>query len=198
MAQFKVIPPEIGTDNASPWCLRFQWRLQEAQACTPTAQPRGGQPVQTTWDELLFQSVRELPQLLLSLPTQAFSVRLALFANQVAKAPLEFPFLFLKEEKTGRVPQIKELCYSTNALPLPSPLSPHLLDSVEHYWSGVLVCRLGHMTEDIFLCYNAKEASIVSDKALPETQLSEDVYHNLHWGVVCDCERTHIKDASQF
>lgn len=39
---------------------------------------------------------------------------------------------------------------------------------------------------------------IVSDKALPQTKLSEDVYHNLHWGVVCHCKRTHVKDASQF
>lgn len=39
---------------------------------------------------------------------------------------------------------------------------------------------------------------VVSYKALPQAQLSEDVYHNLHWGVVCYCKRAHIKDASQF
>lgn len=38
---------------------------------------------------------------------------------------------------------------------------------------------------------------VVSYKALPQTQLSEDVDHNLHWGVVCYCERAHIKNASQ-
>lgn len=55
-------------------------------------------------------------------------------------------------------PQTKVLCYSTNEPPLPFPLSPQLWVSVEHYGGGVLVCRLGHMTEDIFFCYNAKEA----------------------------------------
>lgn len=29
---------------------------------------------------------------------------------------------------------------------------------VEHYGLGVLVCHLGHMTEDIFFCDNTKEA----------------------------------------
>lgn len=58
----------------------------------------------------------------------------------------------------GSIPQTKVLCYSTNEPPPPFPLSPQLWVSVEHYWGGVLVCRLGHMTEDIFFCYNAKEA----------------------------------------
>lgn len=71
---------------------------------------------------------------------------------------LAFIIHFLGEKKSRRLPHVKELCYSTNELPLLFSLS-HLWDSVEHYWSGVLVCRLGHMTEDIFFCYNAKEAS---------------------------------------
>lgn len=127
------------------------------------------------------------------------SIPPALFANHVAKTWLLhfLYFFFLKKEKSSRLPQVKELCYSTNELPLLFPLSPHLQNSVEHYWSGVLVCRLGHMTEDIFFCYNAKEASIVSYKALPQTQLSENIHHNLHWGVVCHGERAHVKNASK-
>lgn len=38
---------------------------------------------------------------------------------------------------------------------------------------------------------------IVSYKALPQAQLSEDVHHNLHRGVVCHCKRAHVKNASE-
>lgn len=45
---------------------------------------------------------------------------------------------------------------------LRSPPLPHVQCGralVEHYGLGVLVCHLGHMTEDIFFCDNTKEAS---------------------------------------
>lgn len=48
------------------------------------------------------------------------------------------------------------------------------------------------MTEDIFFCYNAKEAPVVCYKALPQTQLPENIHHYFHWGVVCHGERAHI------
>lgn len=47
-----------------------------------------------------------------------------------------------------------------NGPPLHSHL-PHIGKRrmlVEHYGLGVLVCHLGHMTEDIFFCNNTKEA----------------------------------------
>lgn len=50
------------------------------------------------------------------------------------------------------------------------PLHSHLPRSgkrrtlVEHYGLGVLVCHLGHMTEDIFFCNNAKEAPIKKER----------------------------------
>lgn len=45
---------------------------------------------------------------------------------------------------------------------LRSPPLPHVQCGralVEHYGLWVLVCHLGHMTEDIFFCDNTKEAS---------------------------------------
>lgn len=170
MAQFKVVPPEVGTVmrlcGAEGTARRSRipgtdGRLRGGSSLHSHCTPQGVQPVRcrATWDELLFQVAREIPHSFPSPSPNNPSALPALFANRVAKLALYFLFFFfLKEEKSGRVPQIKELCYSTNELPLLSPLCPHLQDSVEHYWSGVLVCRLGHMTEDIFFCYNAKEA----------------------------------------
>lgn len=166
MAQFKVIPPETGTDNVSLWCwstarglripVKAPWRLRPARSLHSLSECSQCR----TRDELLLRSVREVPHsFAFSLPKQSLrSPSMICKPGCKSSACISFPFFFLKEEKSGRVPHIKELCYSTNELPLLSPLSPHLQNSVEHYWSGVLVCRLGHMTEDIFFCYNAKEA----------------------------------------
>lgn len=146
--------------------LKYSQRLEDssegsmkAQACTLTAQPQWMQPVQNKrW--ITAPVSQGSTSLLCLLPPQTIpSVSQHDLQTRLQKLRLYFlSFFFLKEEKSGRVPHIKELCYSTNELPLLSPLSPHLQNSVEHYWSGVLVCRLGHMTEDIFFCYNAKEA----------------------------------------
>lgn len=54
------------------------------------------------------------------------------------------------------------------------------------------------MTEDIFFCYDTKEAPIMCHKALSQTQLSENIHHDLHGGVVSYSEWAHIKNASQF
>lgn len=39
---------------------------------------------------------------------------------------------------------------------------------------------------------------VVSDQALAQPELSEDVHHDLHGGVVCDGEGTHVQDGAQF
>lgn len=144
--------------EVQPEAWGFQWRLHEGSGlhahCTASVNAASAEQEMNYCSG---QSGKYLTPLPSPSPNNPFSLP-AWSANQVAKAPLVFPFFFFKEEKSGRVPHIKELCYSTNELPLLSPLSPHLQNSVEHYWSGVLVCRLGHMTEDIFFCYNAKEA----------------------------------------
>lgn len=38
---------------------------------------------------------------------------------------------------------------------------------------------------------------VVSDQTLPEPQLSENVHHDLHRGVVGDGEGTHVQDGAQ-
>lgn len=69
---------------------------------------------------------------------------------------------------------------------------------IEHYGLWVLVCHLGHMTEDIFFCNNTKEAPVVRHKALAQPELAENVDHNLHGCVVCDGEGAHVEDATEF
>lgn len=64
-----------------------------------------------------------------------------------------------------RVPQgrgVREMSCPVNGPPLHShlPRSGKRTALVEHYGLGVLVCHLGHMTEDIFFCNNTKEASV--------------------------------------
>lgn len=49
---------------------------------------------------------------------------------------------------------------------------------VEHYGLGVLVCHLGHMTEDIFFCNNTKEASTKR-----ETERGRQIYYVHLWQV---------------
>lgn len=39
---------------------------------------------------------------------------------------------------------------------------------------------------------------VVSDQALAQPQLSEDVHHDLHGGVVGDGEGAHVQDRAQF
>lgn len=57
----------------------------------------------------------------------------------------------------GRV--VRGMNCPVNAPPLHSlPRSERRKMLVEHYGLGVLVCHLGHMTEDIFFCNNTKEA----------------------------------------
>lgn len=61
-----------------------------------------------------------------------------------------------------------------NGPPLHSHL-PHIGKRrmlVEHYGLGVLVCHLGHMTEDIFFCNNTKEAPTKR-----ETERGREIYY---------------------
>ncbi len=39
---------------------------------------------------------------------------------------------------------------------------------------------------------------VVSDQALAQPELSEDVHHDLHGGVVGDGEGAHVQDGAQF
>lgn len=143
MAQFTVIPPEIGTITRlcgadvtarcsriplkAPGRLKHALSLHSLSECDSAEQREMG---------YCCRYLGKYRTLFLSPSPNNPSVLPALFAIRVAKAHLVFPFLsffFFKEEKSGRVLQIKELCYSTNGLPLLCPLSPHLQDSVEHY-----------------------------------------------------------------
>lgn len=49
---------------------------------------------------------------------------------------------------------------------------------VEHYGLGILVCHLGHVTEDIFFCNNTKEAPTKR-----ETERGTEIYHVHFWRV---------------
>lgn len=49
---------------------------------------------------------------------------------------------------------------------------------VEHYGLGILVCHLGHVTEDIFFCNNTKEAPTKRG-----TERGREIYHVHFWQV---------------
>lgn len=114
--------------------------LRGAGGRCPLLSPSSAESIQRrTVGDLLLTVRRGNPSLisfsLLSPPQNNSSVPPALFANHVAKARLLYIslFFFLRRKKSRRLPQVKELCYSTNELPLLFPLSPHLWASVEHY-----------------------------------------------------------------
>lgn len=54
--------------------------------------------------------------------------------------------------------------------------------------------RIHRDTPVNYVCHSP----VVSDQALAQPQLSEDVHHDLHGGVVCDGEGTHVQDGAQF
>lgn len=41
------------------------------------------------------------------------------------------------------------------------------------------------------------DSPVVSDEALPQPQLPENVHHYLHWGVVSHCEGAHVQNAPE-
>lgn len=149
MAQFRRIPPEIGTSNTSLWCWSTRLGLEN---CATSH----GSPTALSWQtgHLRTHPVQDSSSML---PTafllSTSSPRPTPDFQQHRYAKTQLSFLIFRS-----ISQTKVLCYSTNEPPLQFPLSPQLWVSVEHYWGGVLVCRLGHMTEDIFFCYDAKEA----------------------------------------
>lgn len=156
MAQFKVIPPETGTNNR--FLQRISKRVQlgafslltELCHCTIMADlALRTHPVQGCRSSLP-------PYIILRYflsPSLHISLNRLLNSNRMLLQKSSFLLHCRTMPHAAKV-----LCYSTNEPPLHFPLSPQLLSSVEHYWCGVLVCRLGHMTEDIFFCYDAKEA----------------------------------------
>lgn len=151
MAQFRTIPPETGINNTSLqcWSTRLGWRM--APLCTAHPLHYHGRPdvsgrIQCRTAALPSHTPISLPPRHMLPQTDSWLPAALLRKNPALVSDFR------------SFPQTKVLCYSTNEPPLPFPLSPQLWVSVEHYGGGVLVWRLGHMTEDIFFCYNAKEA----------------------------------------
>lgn len=69
---------------------------------------------------------------------------------------------------------------------------------IKHDRFGVLVCHLGHVSQNIFFCDDSKKSPTPCHQALPEPQFPEDVHNSLHGCVVCDSERAQVQDAPQF
>lgn len=63
---------------------------------------------------------------------------------------------------------------------------------IKHDGFRVLVCHLGHVSQNILFCDDPKKSPTPRHQALAEPQFSEDIHYCLHGGVVCDSERAQV------
>lgn len=68
---------------------------------------------------------------------------------------------------------------------------------IKHDGFRVLVCHLGHVSQNILFCDDPKKSPTPRHQALAEPQFPEDIHYCLHGGMVCDSERAQVQNAPQ-